>query len=185
MPNSTIGADALRAALTEAQAGLEFAAARLPAQEGDFVPAHLAALEIVNAALASAAQPTPAGYVLPPGEHDERMERAIAMVRSFGLTISEARTALARAGRLAAAQPEAPGRWLVVNVGCIECGVSTALVGRFHSEELAEAVANECSIAHAWREGGQNDFQVFDLEAPCSAEYAEAIARAAKAGGTP
>lgn len=54
MPNTNpIGADALRAALTVAQAGLEFAAARLPAQEGDFVPIHLAALKIVNAALAS------------------------------------------------------------------------------------------------------------------------------------
>lgn len=80
---------------------------------------------------------------------------------------------------VAAAQGGAPGRWLVVNIGCIECGVSTALVGRFDSKELAQAVANECAREHGWREGGQNDFQVFDLDAPCNSEYAEAIARAA------
>lgn len=44
---------ALLEALKEAQAGLEFAAARLPHTTG-FVPSHIAALNIVNAALAAA-----------------------------------------------------------------------------------------------------------------------------------
>lgn len=53
---AAIGADAMRKALMEAQAGLESAAALLP-QKTDFVPSHIAALKIVNEALASAAQP--------------------------------------------------------------------------------------------------------------------------------
>ena len=53
----------LRAALIEAEAGLEFAAAQLPQTTG-FVPAHVAALQIVRAALSTAAAQPPA---LPPG----------------------------------------------------------------------------------------------------------------------
>lgn len=53
----------LRAALIEAQAGLEFAAAQLPQTTG-FVPAHVAALQSVRAALSTAAaQPTDAELV--------------------------------------------------------------------------------------------------------------------------
>ena len=48
----------LRAALIEAEAGLEFAAAQLPQTTG-FVPAHVAALHIVRAALSATAAPAP------------------------------------------------------------------------------------------------------------------------------
>lgn len=53
--------------------------------------------------------------------------------------------------------------FLVVNIGCIECGVSSKIVGRFSSEQKA----NECAEAldrhrdFSWREGGQNSYEVF------------------------
>jgi hypothetical protein len=71
----------------------------------------------------------------------------------------------------------ARGRWLVFNVGCIECGVSSNVVGTYsdHAEATRVAVAldHECS----WREGGQNSFEVFDLDAPQDPEYSEALAK--------
>lgn len=58
---------ALINALNEAQAGLEFAAARMP-QTCGFVPSHIAALKIVNEVLSTAAQP--------PAVVGERFQRA-------------------------------------------------------------------------------------------------------------
>lgn len=53
--------------------------------------------------------------------------------------------------------------WLVMNIGCIECGVSSAIVGVFADNEKAEAIAAECDKKFGWREGGQNAFEVFDI----------------------
>jgi hypothetical protein len=72
--------------------------------------------------------------------------------------------------------------WIVVNIGCIECGVSSDIVGIYPSETEAKTVANACQAALSWREGGQNAFDVFDLSAPQSGEYAAAIAKAQGAG---
>lgn len=53
--------------------------------------------------------------------------------------------------------------WIVVNIGCIECGVSTNIVGVFDNKERAEAIAAEFSEKFSWREGGQNEFEVFSM----------------------
>lgn len=53
--------------------------------------------------------------------------------------------------------------WVVVNIGCIECGVSSNIVGVFDSKERAEEIAVEFSDKFSWREGGQNDFEVFPM----------------------
>lgn len=53
--------------------------------------------------------------------------------------------------------------WLVFNIGCIECGVSSNVVGVFDDEETANKVAKELSSSHSWREGGQNSFKVYKL----------------------
>jgi len=53
--------------------------------------------------------------------------------------------------------------YLVVNIGCLECGVSSNIVGLFSDKIKAESVAKECQKKHGWREGGQNDYQVFAL----------------------
>jgi len=54
-------------------------------------------------------------------------------------------------------------KYIVVNIGCIECGVSSNIVGMFTDKIKAENVAIECNDKHHWREGGQNSFEVFEL----------------------
>ena len=67
--------------------------------------------------------------------------------------------------------------WLVMNIGCIECGVSSQIVGIFADESKADQVAKRCEETHSWREGGQNSFEVFELPAPeiINAEYLETV----------
>lgn len=64
--------------------------------------------------------------------------------------------------------------YVVVNIGCIECGVSSAIVGLFADKNKAEDIATKCQKLYAWREGGQNDFEVFELLEPekIAKEYA-------------
>ena len=53
--------------------------------------------------------------------------------------------------------------WLVFNVGCIECGVSSNVVAIYPTEHEANAVAEKLNEDYAWREGGQNSYEVFKL----------------------
>jgi hypothetical protein len=53
--------------------------------------------------------------------------------------------------------------WVVVNIGCIECGVSSNIVGVFDQEQYANDLATLCQEAYGWREHGQNAFEVFPL----------------------
>lgn len=54
--------------------------------------------------------------------------------------------------------------YLVFNVGCIECGVSSNVVGIFNSKEKAENIARILDENASWREGGQNSYEVFELQ---------------------
>ena len=56
--------------------------------------------------------------------------------------------------------------FLVMNIGCIECGVSSAIVGVFADLSKAEAIAAACGEKYDWREGGQNSFEVFEIPEP-------------------
>lgn len=53
--------------------------------------------------------------------------------------------------------------WILVNIGCIECGVSSNIVGVYDSEKQANELAQILSNKADWREGGQNSFEVFEL----------------------
>lgn len=68
-------------------------------------------------------------------------------------------------------------KWVVVNIGCIECGVSSGIVGVFTDEGEAAAVAERLDKSHGWREGGQNAFDVFALPevGVIADEYAEPL----------
>jgi hypothetical protein len=55
------------------------------------------------------------------------------------------------------------GMWIVVNIGCIECGVSSNIVGVFTDEALAQEISQGLEESHGWREGGQNRFEVFPM----------------------
>lgn len=68
--------------------------------------------------------------------------------------------------------------WLVFNVGCIECGVSSNVVATYPTEREANAVAEKLNNIHSWREGGQNSYEVFKLGEPyeVEAEYKDVLA---------
>ena len=70
-----------------------------------------------------------------------------------------------------------PKPWMVFNVGCLECGVSSNVVGFYSTKEEADRVAQACDIELNWRQGGQNTFEVFDLRATQAQEYTDAIAK--------
>lgn len=40
-----------------------------------------------------------------------------------------------------------PTGWIVVNIGCIECGVSSDIVGVYATQAEAEAVVEVCAAA--------------------------------------
>lgn len=63
-------------------------------------------------------------------------------------------------------------RWMLFNVGCIECNVTSNVVGFFGTKIEAEAAGKLCDKHLDWRENGQNSFEVFDLTAAQSEEYA-------------
>lgn len=46
---------------------------------------------------------------------------------------------------------EKAGGWVVVNIGCIECGVSSAIVGVFADQAKEEMIASECKKKYDWR----------------------------------
>ena len=56
--------------------------------------------------------------------------------------------------------------FILVNIGCIEYGVSSNIVGMFSSEEKANELATALEKSHGWRDGGQNCFEVFPAPVP-------------------
>lgn len=54
-------------------------------------------------------------------------------------------------------------KYIVVNIGCIECGVSSNIVGVFDSDIKANEIAAKLNDTHRWREGGQNSYEVFPM----------------------
>ena len=66
-------------------------------------------------------------------------------------------------------------RYMVFNIGCIECGVSSDVVGFYDTKEEAQNVTAVCYDKLEWREGGQNSFKIFDLTKAQAEEYAEVL----------
>lgn len=66
-------------------------------------------------------------------------------------------------------------KWLVFNIGCIECGVSSNVVGVYATKEEAERIAKRLDDKLGWRQSGQNSYEVFDLTEPQDPEYTNAI----------
>ena len=55
------------------------------------------------------------------------------------------------------------GIWLVFDVGCIECGESSDVVGLFDSEDAANAVADRLNETMSFT-SGQHSYEVFRLD---------------------
>ena len=68
------------------------------------------------------------------------------------------------------------GTWLAFDIGCIECGEDSGVIGTFATEAEADAAALAAYERHrdAWR--GQHHMAVFDLSDP------ESFSRFAKDG---
>jgi hypothetical protein len=58
-----------------------------------------------------------------------------------------------------------PERWLAFDIGCIECGEGSAVIGTYATQEAAQQAADtaEEQQKQDWR--GQHRFEVYDLEA--------------------
>lgn len=57
-------------------------------------------------------------------------------------------------------------RWLAFDIGCLECGESSAVIGVYGSQSEAQSAcdAAEEKQAEDWR--GQHSFEVFSIEVP-------------------
>jgi len=56
--------------------------------------------------------------------------------------------------------------YAVFNIGCIECGISSNIVGIFSDKVNACKIAEELDERMDWRNGGQNHYEVFELPEP-------------------
>jgi len=54
-------------------------------------------------------------------------------------------------------------KYIVVDIGCLECGVSSDIVGVFDDKEKANKIVTEFNKIFGWREGGQHEFEVFRM----------------------
>ncbi len=54
-------------------------------------------------------------------------------------------------------------QYIVISIGCIECGVSSIFIGNFDNKVEAEAAADAID---KWRDSGQCCGQVFEVPLP-------------------
>lgn len=73
--------------------------------------------------------------------------------------------------------------WLAFDIGCIECGESSEVIGLFPSRDEAEAAIQAwLQPRHRWgRKGriGPHSEEVFEVEVP---QFADAVARGPREG---
>jgi len=67
-------------------------------------------------------------------------------------------------------------RYLAFDIGCIECGESSAVIGTFATREEAETAATAAAKKQAEIWHGQHKFQVHDLSRPAPGPDATAVA---------
>ena len=65
------------------------------------------------------------------------------------------------------------GLYVVIAIGCIECGVSSEMVGLFSDRTEAERIAEHLNNVASWHEGGQSYYEVFDVPGSMNAVSAE------------
>lgn len=66
-------------------------------------------------------------------------------------------------------------KYIVVNIGCIHCHISSNIVGIFNDKEKAESIVAQCDEKYSWRECGDNAFEIFEMPElnVVNAEYEE------------
>ena len=55
-------------------------------------------------------------------------------------------------------------RWLVMDIGCIECGATSEVVGLFKSAMEAETMADVLNKHYSFHDHCQHNYKVFDLK---------------------
>lgn len=55
-------------------------------------------------------------------------------------------------------------KFILFNIGCLECDVNSDLVGVFDSESKANSISKQLSKKFRNRGGGHNSFAVFELQ---------------------
>jgi len=66
-------------------------------------------------------------------------------------------------------------RWLAFDVGCIECGESSAVIGVYGTETEASAAAQVAAEKQQRDWHGQHSMEVFEIDVPDNATTAEAV----------
>lgn len=62
--------------------------------------------------------------------------------------------------------------WLAFDIGCIECGEESGVIGIFATEAEARAAADAATVRQDDDWGGQHHMRVFDLSSPgCLSRY--------------
>lgn len=57
--------------------------------------------------------------------------------------------------------------WIVIDVGCHECGVGSETVGAYATLEEAETAVVQCDERTGrWRDGGQTYAEIFAVDIP-------------------
>lgn len=54
--------------------------------------------------------------------------------------------------------------WVAVDIGCIECGETSAVLGVFSSKEQAQSACDEHQARLAQTRSGQHSFEVFGVD---------------------
>lgn len=56
-------------------------------------------------------------------------------------------------------------RWLAFDIGCIECGEGSDVIGLYETEEAATAACDDARKTQGEDWNGQHHMEVFDLDA--------------------
>lgn len=65
--------------------------------------------------------------------------------------------------------------WIIVDIGCIECGEATDIAGAFKTQAEAEAFVEPLNKALGWQ-GGQHNFKAFKVPTlGLKPDYAKAL----------
>ena len=57
-------------------------------------------------------------------------------------------------------------RYLAFDIGCIECGESSSVIGIYYTEDEADTAAQEARIEQRANWTGQHSIEVFEIEVP-------------------
>ena len=79
-----------------------------------------------------------------------------------------------------ASRPAVAEGWVLVDVGCLECGEESAAVALFADQTEGEAAADRLNASDLTFTGGQHEFQLMSLPSAIAEPYAALLSAAPK-----